>query len=570
MNIARYSVIVAFVVTLAIIAGGVFMRLSAQLTLSAPTISDITQTSVTISWTTDVPATTQVSYGTTYNYTDKTSRIDTLTTEHTQTLSGLAPGTIYHYLVESGNGTSLGANGDNTFTTLAAADTPPTIALNVYATSPATWRPGGRGYYTWSITDDKSLQSVVITTSQMMYSGTSNDVTYQCQGKTFCEEKVYVIVPSNPGAQFVTVTAMDSANQTSTKTVTFDASACTTDADCGGGAIQWAGASYCGSESDGFHIMQYGVAAACKSGGICDTSSLPRVKQTCPSDQACSMVNFTPTCIQKPSVCSINAPITTSCICAANIYNSGYCCSGNWGVFQTAPGPCPAPSSPSSASLPTCPKSPPNPYASCSCGGVTYNTSNSYCCINSTTGKEYQSATTCSTVPPTQTASTASSASASIGGSPTSPATSPSLPSAELPTPSVPTTVPSIKNPSAFQSVNERTLQQRDMPVHGSPVEQEKRLSIPGSKKEEKLLKGKIIQAKKKIASIERKILSFEKKIDRKLLLLDHVKSEAAQKKVHAQIDRWEQKIVTLELQKEKKEAVLEDLQVSLEQLKFP
>lgn len=97
-------------------------------------------------------------------------------------------------------------------------------------------------------------------------------------------------------------------------------------------------------------------------------------------------------------------------------------------------------------------------------------------------------------------------------------------------------------------------------------MEQRKNVSTPGSKKEEKLLKGKITQTKKKIASIEKNVLSIERKIDIKLLLLDQMKSEGSQKRIHAQIDRWEEKIASLEAQKEKQEAVLEDLQVSLEQ----
>ncbi|MBI2524281.1 hypothetical protein HYW11_03705, partial [Candidatus Peregrinibacteria bacterium] len=47
-----------------------------------------------------------------------------------------------------------------------AGDNPPTITLSVTATSPQTWRPGGRGYYTTTISDDKGLKNVIVTTSQ--------------------------------------------------------------------------------------------------------------------------------------------------------------------------------------------------------------------------------------------------------------------------------------------------------------------------------------------------------------------------------------------------------------------
>lgn len=82
-------------------------------------------------------------------------------------------------------------------------------------------------------------------------------------------------MPATPGAHFVTVTATDSADQVTVKTVTFDAAACSANSDCVGEAIQWAGASYCGSEASGLDtdIMQYGVGATCKVGGVCDSAA---------------------------------------------------------------------------------------------------------------------------------------------------------------------------------------------------------------------------------------------------------------------------------------------------------
>jgi hypothetical protein len=72
----------------------------------APSIDDvsasgITQTSANVAWTTDEPATSQVEFGTTTAYGSSSGLDTSLTTSHTVTLSGLAPGTPYHFLVRS-------------------------------------------------------------------------------------------------------------------------------------------------------------------------------------------------------------------------------------------------------------------------------------------------------------------------------------------------------------------------------------------------------------------------------------------------------------------------------------
>lgn len=451
----------------------------------------------------------------------------------------------------------------------APADAPPSITLSAQATTPTTWRPGGRGYYSTTVTDDKGLKTVIVTTSQMMYSSSTNQL-WQCDGKTSCEEKVYIIVPTNPGAQFVTVTATDSAGQVSTKTVNFDAPACTADTDCGSSGIQWAGSSYCGSEAGSgleTDIMQYGVAATCKSGGICDTSSLPRLKQKCVAGQVCTYgsngENF---CIAQPSECATGAQVTSVCTCGNASFNypydwrvssPRYCCSWNGSknimsdLCQTLP------SSTASPSFPTCPKGPPNPYASCSCGGFTYNTSNSYCCIDSTTGKEYQSPTACPAAASTPTPSQATAA-PTLPSSPAmpSPVSTPVVtPAASLSptTSSIPSTNPTTPSPIATP------------PPHFASPNQ---LSVAEVRRETQLLKSRGKQTRTKLKNIEKSIVSLEKKIDGKLRLLDRVKKVEVQKRVRAQIDGWQRKIDSLEEQKEKLETTLEGLQKSLEQMR--
>ncbi len=291
----------------------------------------------------------------------------------------LAAGTILSTRFQAqttGSGSSVGASSSSSSTTTSAAssapsstivssDAPPVISLTVLSSNPQVsgYRPGVNARYATTITDDKALKKVVVTTSQMMFSSSTYEM-YNCVDRISCEEKSYAITPSTPGAHFVTVTATDSAGQVTTKTVTFNADACSTDADCGGGAIQWAGASFCGSEAGGLEtdIMQYGVAGICKSGGICDTTSLPRVKQKCASGQVCTFTsNGMNVCVLKPNACTAGAQISTVCTCGNATFNYPYdwrvntptsCCLVN-GSFSTYGGSCPAAPASSPSSVPT-------------------------------------------------------------------------------------------------------------------------------------------------------------------------------------------------------------------------
>ena len=87
-------------------------------TISAITTTNITESSVTITWQTDEPATSQVEYGTNTDYGSLTDLDSNLVTSHSVTITGLVPETLYHYRVRSQD-----ANGneaisiDHTFTT---------------------------------------------------------------------------------------------------------------------------------------------------------------------------------------------------------------------------------------------------------------------------------------------------------------------------------------------------------------------------------------------------------------------------------------------------------------------
>jgi hypothetical protein len=70
-------------------------------TISNVVVLDRTARSARVTWTTDVPATTQVEYGQTSSYGFTTPLDSTLVTSHSAPISGLDPETTYHYRVVS-------------------------------------------------------------------------------------------------------------------------------------------------------------------------------------------------------------------------------------------------------------------------------------------------------------------------------------------------------------------------------------------------------------------------------------------------------------------------------------
>ncbi|MDD5341953.1 MAG: M14-type cytosolic carboxypeptidase [Patescibacteria group bacterium] len=115
-------------------------------TLSATTISEtsadeITATSAVINWTTSRTTTSIVDYGLTTSYgdeaTDSASTID-----HSLALTGLTPGTTYHYQISGLDSYGLTANsGDLTFTTLPATTLSNIEVTNLTLTSATiTWQ----------------------------------------------------------------------------------------------------------------------------------------------------------------------------------------------------------------------------------------------------------------------------------------------------------------------------------------------------------------------------------------------------------------------------------------------
>ena len=116
-------------------------------TISGVGSSGITVSGGTVTWTTNVGATSQVNYGTTASYGQSTALNASLVTSHSVAVSGLSPATVYHYQVVSQNSNGDIARGaDGTFTTLADT-TAPSVPVGLSGTGVSatqinlTWTP---------------------------------------------------------------------------------------------------------------------------------------------------------------------------------------------------------------------------------------------------------------------------------------------------------------------------------------------------------------------------------------------------------------------------------------------
>jgi len=133
--------------------------------ISSMATTSITTSGVTISWTTDEPATGQVEYGQTSSYGSTSQVYAGLVTSHTVTLTGLASGTTYHYRVNSKDASNnLATSSDGAFSTTAAIGysrsnpapigTPVFIAFDYFGdayTARVTVKEVVRGQSAWDI-----------------------------------------------------------------------------------------------------------------------------------------------------------------------------------------------------------------------------------------------------------------------------------------------------------------------------------------------------------------------------------------------------------------------------------
>jgi hypothetical protein len=98
--------------------------------------SAITNTSATITWTTDQASSSQVDYGTTSAYGSSSALSQTLVTSHSVQLSGLTANTTYHYRVDSTDAGGTTSSGDVTFTTTNTLMSLSLASAGAYAEAP--------------------------------------------------------------------------------------------------------------------------------------------------------------------------------------------------------------------------------------------------------------------------------------------------------------------------------------------------------------------------------------------------------------------------------------------------
>ncbi|MDQ7054925.1 MAG: fibronectin type III domain-containing protein [candidate division KSB1 bacterium] len=107
--------------------------------LSQITVTALTTQTATITWQTDEPADTQVEWGVSPAYGQRSPLDTSLTTDHRVQITGLTPNTTYHFRVKSRDASgNLAASADHTFTT--PPDTTPPVIQNVLVQTPEPTR----------------------------------------------------------------------------------------------------------------------------------------------------------------------------------------------------------------------------------------------------------------------------------------------------------------------------------------------------------------------------------------------------------------------------------------------
>jgi hypothetical protein len=125
-------------------------------TISSIVVTDITETSARVTWTTDETADSRVDYGLTATYEIGSETDVALINSHSLTLSGLTAGTTYHFRVRSADlATNEAVSEDFTFATLAGPDVTAPVISDVQVLD----RTGTSARIVWAT--DESATSIV-------------------------------------------------------------------------------------------------------------------------------------------------------------------------------------------------------------------------------------------------------------------------------------------------------------------------------------------------------------------------------------------------------------------------
>lgn len=178
--------------------------------ITAPIITNIsailTYNSAAISWTTNEVSDSQISYGTSTAYGSLTALNSTMTTNHSQTISGLSSNTAYHYQVRSKDASgNLATSTNQTFTTPAApADTTAPIISSLSVAPSST-----SAIFTWN-TNEAATSKIYYSTSSVDTTSTSTPLVSDLTLKTSHLLTTNGLAPTT--TYFFVIESIDAAN----------------------------------------------------------------------------------------------------------------------------------------------------------------------------------------------------------------------------------------------------------------------------------------------------------------------------------------------------------------------
>jgi hypothetical protein len=155
--------------------------------ISAVTVSGVTGTKATITWTTSQPSSALVNYGTTTGYGSASALNSALSTSQSVTLTGLSPGVTYDFDVVSANSAGMSSTSANqTFVTTAQAPVISAVSTSAITTTSAT--------ITW--TTDQA------TTSLVNYGTTTGYGAYSALNSTLSTSHSVTLTGLTPGTTY--------------------------------------------------------------------------------------------------------------------------------------------------------------------------------------------------------------------------------------------------------------------------------------------------------------------------------------------------------------------------------